>query len=139
MTFSKFIETNLGRKVDFDGVYGPQCVDLFRRYHKDVIGGEHTGSVDGAWQLWDKFSDSGLPSYYYRKNISVARTGDVVIFAPTPSNEFGHVAILVSWIDHKRMLVLEQDGFRKDGCKLTVRKNTGTLGCLVPKKEVAFA
>ena len=40
-----------GQKVDFDGVCGAQCVDLFRQYNKDVWGNprlEGLGENGGA-------------------------------------------------------------------------------------------
>ena len=48
MTLEDFIITYIGKKVDFDGSYGAQCVDLFRQYNKDVWGNPHTGAVKGA-------------------------------------------------------------------------------------------
>ena len=34
MTLEEFVNKYIGRKVDFDGAYGAQCVDLFRQYNK---------------------------------------------------------------------------------------------------------
>ena len=34
MKLSEFIQKNIGCKVDFDGLWGAQCVDIFRQYAK---------------------------------------------------------------------------------------------------------
>ena len=51
MTLIEFVNRYLGKKVDFDGHYGAQCVDLFRQYNRDVLGNERTESVVGAKDL----------------------------------------------------------------------------------------
>ena len=38
MTLTQFIKKYLGTKVDFDGKYGAQCVDLYRQYCAEVLG-----------------------------------------------------------------------------------------------------
>ncbi len=48
MTLDEFVKKYLGKKVDYDGQYGAQCVDLFRQYCKDVLGIPHTGGVIGT-------------------------------------------------------------------------------------------
>ena len=32
MTFEKWVSQNLGKSIDYDGVYGVQCVDLVKHY-----------------------------------------------------------------------------------------------------------
>lgn len=132
MNLIDFLNKVLKTKVDFDGAYGAQCVDLFRRYHQDVIGGEHTGAVVGARDLYNNFSDSGLPDYYYRKSIYKVKIGDVVIFDQTKTNPYGHVALFLGWVDTDRMLIAEQDGFKQDGVKLAVRSRDNVMGVLSP-------
>ena len=51
MELSDFVRKYDGCKVDFDGVYGAQCVDLFRQYAKEcLVIPEHTGSAQVAEQ-----------------------------------------------------------------------------------------
>ena len=37
MKLDEFINKYINTKVDFDGAFGAQCVDLFRQYCKDVF------------------------------------------------------------------------------------------------------
>lgn len=53
MTLTQFIKTYLGKKVDFDGMYGNQCVDLYRQYCKDVLNVPQSPSVPGAKDIID--------------------------------------------------------------------------------------
>lgn len=135
MTLSEFLNEYEGKKVEFDGVFGPQCMDLFRQYHKDVVGGDHTGGVEGAADLWEGFSDSRLREYYHRFNLVMAKPGDVVIFGRTKTNRYGHVAIFLRR-EADGLLVFEQDGFRQDGAKYKTRSDENVLGILRPIKEV---
>ena len=47
MKLDEFVMKYVKTKVDFDKVYGAQCVDLFRQYCYDVLELPHTGSVEG--------------------------------------------------------------------------------------------
>ena len=93
MTLTQFIKTNQGKKVDFDGKYGAQCVDLYRAYCRDVLDIQQTPAVAGAKDIITKpgvlevTRDSALADY---------SRGDVLVWDATSSNKYGHVAILVA-------------------------------------------
>ena len=135
MTLTTFINTYLGKKVDYkdekfkgDGSF--QCVDLARQYFHDVWGVEQfpaLGADGGAKDIFDKCTnvnvtvDSALADY---------SRGDVLIWNSSKTNKYGHVAILVAIYNTKYFIVLEQDGFKQDGVKLTLRSREGLRGCL---------
>ncbi len=127
MTLTQFIKTNQGKKVDFDGKYGAQCVDLYRAYCRDVLDIQQTPAVAGAKDIITKpgvlevTRDSALADY---------SKGDVLVWDATSSNKYGHVAILVAVYNTKYFVVFEQDGFKQDGAKLAFRSLEGLLGCL---------
>lgn len=127
MTLTQFIKTNQGKKVDFDGKYGAQCVDLYRAYCRDVLDIQQTPAVAGAKDIITKpgvlevTRDSALADY---------SRGDVLVWDATSSNKYGHVAILVAVYNTKYFIVFEQDGFKQDGAKLALRSREGLLGCL---------
>jgi len=132
MTLDEFVKKHNGKKVDFDGRYGVQCVDLFRQYCKDVLNIPHTGGVIGASELYTKYEAMPLEQKYFEK-IEFKGTppiaGDVVIFKPTKKNGFGHVAIVLS-VDNLSMTVFEQDGYAQTGAYITERKYYNALGFL---------
>jgi len=127
MTLTQFIKTNQGKKVDFDGKYGAQCVDLYRAYCRDVLDIQQTPAVAGAKDIITKpgvlevTRDSALADY---------SRGDVLVWDATSSNKYGHVAILVAVYNTKDFIVFEQDGFKQDGARLAFRSREGLLGCL---------
>lgn len=131
MTLAEFAAKYSGKKVDFDKEYGAQCVDLFRQYCQDVIGCPHTGSVEGARDLWFNFSDNDEKLYFDRFSPWFVQPGDVAIWDETASNKYGHVAIVLL-VDNKakELLVLEQNGFAQDGVKLAVRGWSNLIGVL---------
>lgn len=129
MKLSEFCNKYQGKKVDFDGAYGAQCVDLFRQYLKDVWGLPHTGAVEGAKDLYLNYDKLPLEKKYLYKPRSVF-CGDIVVFGATPNNKYGHVAIFIAYDNDDNMLVFEQDGIKQDGAKYTWRSSQGMLGVL---------
>ena len=130
MILDAFINQNIGKKVDFDGVYGAQCVDLFRQYCKDVLKVPHTGSVEGAKDLFFKYDQLPVEKKYFEKVALCPRVGDVAIWGSTESNKYGHVAIFLGVVDDNHVLVFEQDGFKQDGAKIKTRSAVNLLGYL---------
>ena len=117
MTLEQFVEKYNGKKIDYDGRFGAQCVDLFRQYCRDVLCIPHTGGVVGAADLFTKYDTMPLEQKYFDKLVYAGgkpEKGDVVIFAPTKSNKYGHVAIVLD-ASSEEIAVFEQDGFKQDG------------------------
>ncbi|SEP79415.1 CHAP domain-containing protein [Treponema bryantii] len=135
MTLTTFINTYLGKKVDYkdkdfkgDGSF--QCVDLARQYIHDVYGVEQfpaLGADGGAKDIFDKCTnlnvtvDSALADY---------SRGDILIWNSSKTNKYGHVAILIAIYNTKYFIVLEQDGFKQDGVKFAFRSRENLRGCL---------
>lgn len=130
MRIDEFITKYMGKKVDFDGAYGAQCVDLFRQYCQDVLELPHTGRVDGAKDLFEKYSSLSNEVKYFERFTRGVVTGDVAIWGATEKNPYGHVAIVVGNMPGRDLLVFEQNGFKQDGAKLTIRTIDNLLGYL---------
>ena len=127
LTLTQFIKKYLGTKVDYDNAHGYQCVDLARQYIKDVYNFAQPPAVEGAKDLMKK--PGGLAVTKDSKLADYSR-GDILVWGATPTNKYGHVAILVSVYNTKYFVVLEQDGFKQDGVKLNFRSRENLLGCL---------
>lgn len=57
LTHTQFIDKYSGKKIDFDGAYGGQCVDLFRQYCKEVLGmTQQPKGVVGAADFWTNYA-----------------------------------------------------------------------------------
>lgn len=127
MTLTQFIKINQGKKVDFDGKYGAQCVDLYRAYCRDVLDIQQTPAVAGAKDIITK---PGVLEVTRDSTLADYSRGDILVWDATSSNKYGHVAILVAVYNTKYFVVFEQDGFKQDGAKLAFRSREGLLGCL---------
>ena len=134
MTLSEFVAKYKNRKVDYDLVYGAQCVDLFRQYCYEVLRIPHTGSVDGAKDLFLNYKYMPLEKKYfdcipYDSENADIRPGDVIVWNETATNRYGHVAIVISTLENA-VVVFEQNGFVQDGAKLFTRSLNNVLGVL---------
>ena len=134
MTLEEFVKKYNGKKVDYDGVYGAQCVDLFRQYAKEGLGiKEHTGpcaTSGGAKDLFLDYDKMPIEKKYFKK--STARTyapGDVLVWDSTEKNKYGHVAILLAKLGTS-VIVFEQNGITLNGAEITVRDTKKLLGYL---------
>lgn len=127
ISLTQFIKKYLGTKVDFDGKFGPQCVDLARQYYSEVLDVPQFPPVEGAKDI---IKNPGKLKVIKEDMLADYSSGDVLIWGASRTNQFGHVAILVSIYNTKYFIVLEQDGFKQDGCKLAFRSRENLLGGL---------
>lgn len=137
MNLEEFVKKYKGKKVDFDGVYGAQCVDLFRQYVKECLGiSEHTGSCSTSGGAKDLFLDypkmEKEKKYFYRETKKGMVQGDVLIWDKTDKNEFGHVAIYLGELNNS-LIVFEQNGFTQAGAEINIRDKINLLGFLRKK------
>lgn len=127
ISLTQFIKKYLGMKVDFDGKFGPQCVDLARQYYSEVLDIPQFPPVEGAKDI---IKNPGKLKVIKEDVLADYSSGDVLIWGASRTNQYGHVAILVSIYNTKYFIVLEQDGFKQDGCKLAFRSRENLLGGL---------
>ena len=134
MTLEEFVKTYDGKQVDYDGVFGSQCVDLFRQYCIDVLLiAEHTGSCTSSGGAKDLFLDyHRMPvekKYFLRSSSKTCKAGDVLIWNETLKNKCGHIAICLGMLGNS-YIVFEQDGLKQDGAKMNLRGKENFLGYL---------
>lgn len=137
ISLEDFVKKYNGVKVDFDGVYGAQCVDLFRQFSEECLGiPEHTGSCSTSGGAKDLFLDYPKmqieKKYFIRETKKAMLPGDILIWDSTEKNEFGHVAIYLGKLNND-LIVFEQDGFKQDGAKINLRSKKNLLGFLRKK------
>lgn len=134
MNIAEFIQKTVKTNVDYDKVFGCQCVDLFRQYCQDVLKIEHTGGVDGAKDIYLNYDKMPLEKKYFKKisGSTNIKLGDVAIWNGNENNKFGHIAIVMAK-DGNNLLVLEQNGILQDGVKISLRSTERLLGYLRAK------
>lgn len=96
--------SKVGQSVDYDGVYGAQCVDLIKYYYKYL--GVSPVSGNGC-----DYANNTLPSGWQRIKYYSGfspKPGDVAVWTYA-SSSYGHVAIITS-ATTSYMNVVEQNG-----------------------------
>ncbi len=91
MDFAQFQAKWTGKVCDFDGVYGTQCVDLYRYYCQEVLGTPQSPTVAGAKDIWTTY-DKTLFDAIPNTPEGVPQAGDIIIWT---GGTWGHVAICV--------------------------------------------
>ena len=82
-----WVRSQLGKSLDYDGVYGAQCVDLIKYYY-DYLGCASYARGNGA-----DYATNTLPSGWARYKGAQPQPGDILVYSGTSDNPNGHVAI----------------------------------------------
>jgi hypothetical protein len=111
-SINEWLATASGRRMNPDGHYGLQCVDVTDQYAEDLFGvpwPQSVGGVAGARQLLDAAPDEFWTRIDYAHGL-VPQRGDVLVFAGDEYNQWGHTAVVES-ADQIGINVIQQDGF----------------------------
>jgi len=134
MTINQFIDKWLGKKADYDGYYGGQCVDLYRFYVKEVLGLKQSPGVGGAAEIWDS-ADPDDYDFIDNSPTAVPKNGDIVIWNRRAGGGFGHVDIFLNG-DVNSFIGLDQNWPTLDKVTKTTHSYTNIIGWLRPKKNI---
>lgn len=111
MNYKEFKDKYLGKRVDFDKVYGYQCVDLIIQYCSEVFG------IKSPW-VWNaitstkSWANTTLNKEFNRidyKSGIIPKAGDVVIWNKTSTNPYWHIWLADFWCTYKELKVIEQN------------------------------
>lgn len=130
MTLDEFVKEYEGKKVDYDGYYGAQCVDLVRLYIRLVWGLPQPKNIISAYEAythWLRCGD-GFNEISWKSITKIAR-GDIIVFPPTDTNSHGHIAIVLD-VTRDEVLCFEQNGFTQKGAEQKRRLLDMGFGCL---------
>ena len=131
MTLDQFITKWLGKKADFDGAYGGQCVDLARFYWKEVTCTPQPKGVNGAADFWTNYpTDPALNQNFDRIDntpTGVPKNGDVMIWNKKAGGGFGHISMFISG-DTNGFLSFDQNWPTLSVCTKTQHNYTNVLG-----------
>lgn len=137
ITLDQFIKKNLGRYVDYDGLYKSQCVDLMREYIIECMGLNPYEAIPAnnyAKNMFYKFN-----SKYFTKikntPTGIPKKGDIIFWKTYPfvTGIAGHVGIVVS-ANVNNFIVFNQNYPTGSSCNLRKFNYRGILGWLSPKK-----
>ena len=108
-----FINQWLGKKIDYDHVYGYQCVDLILQYlYEDY--GIGSGVSGNAIDYWTKPS-APLLAKFDKIASTDAQAGDIVVLNGLAGNPYGHIGIATGNVNATEIEILEQNGADGNG------------------------
>lgn len=140
MTLDQFVSKYLGKKIDWDGAYGGQCVDLFRQYAQEVLGFPQAKGVRGAADFWTNYeSDPALKNNYDRianTPTGVPQKGDVMLWDKDAGGGYGHVAVFLEG-NTSSFTSFDQNWPTLSVCTKTKHDYTNVYGWLRPKSAPA--
>lgn len=130
MTLDEFVKKHEGKKVDYDGYYGAQCVDLVRLYIRLVWGLPQPKNIISAYEAYTHWlrCGNGFNEISWKSITKIAR-GDIIVFPPTDINPHGHIAIVLD-VTGDEVLCFEQNGFTQKGAEQKRRLLDMGFGCL---------
>lgn len=128
MTFQQFIDKYKGKKIDFDGAFGAQCMDLYRFYVKEVWEKPQTPGVKGAFQVFDSLP-VGYEKVKYKPGL-IPKRGDVITWSESYT-ENGHIGIVVD-ATPKTFGVFAQNSPIGGACRLSTQSYKHIIGWFRP-------
>ena len=139
MKFNDFIKNNTGKKLDYDGVYQNQCVDLMNFYMQDVIGITRPNAQYSGGSAYEIFknakTDDNFTKIISENDNQVPQKGDI-IFWNTKIGQWGHVAIYIDG-NINRFTSFDQNwGTALSPCQPTEHSYLGVCGWLRPKRPL---
>ena len=134
MTVREFFNKYQGTSVDFDGYYGPQCVDLVQYYNRDVIGGPLlTGNAKDIWGTY--------PKNFYTQTPNLPNNfpslGDIIIWDGGMGNGNGHIAI-AGFANIWNFASFDQNWTNGAPCQFINHTYNNIIGWITPVKGVSF-
>ena len=140
-----WVNKHQGAFMDPDGVYGYQCVDVFKQLLLDMgdkDGAKPLGGDGYAHQIWYKFNDLGYDSYFTKVSASDVKPGDVVVFRKGGDTPDSHVGVCVKQPSGGRIEVFGQNqggptvsGVAGSGCNTVSISTSSLLGGLRVKEK----
>lgn len=107
--FNKFVDKYVGKKIDVDGIYGAQCVDLFNRYNKDYFGVYINCQPSGyARSLAENKKNNKILKYYKEVSLSNAVSGSVVVYGKCKVAPKSHVGFLYENLHNGKIKIFHQ-------------------------------
>jgi hypothetical protein len=114
MSFQSFKNKWMGERVDADGAYQYQCVDLIRQYFAEERGLAKTGAWGNAIDYW-RSPVSHVLAVCDKIPGSNAIEGDIVVLNGLAGNPYGHIGIATGNINARQVEILEQNGSTGNG------------------------
>ena len=138
MNFEQWAKSNLGKSIDWDGVYGVQCVDLVNHYIKNVLG-INPVMIGNAIEFYNKRNTSSFlkNNFDWISNTPdfIPKKGDIGVFKT--KSGFGHICVCTGEGTTSYFYSYDQNYPSSKHEPMTKIRHTypNFLGVLRPKKQ----
>ena len=137
MNFTQWLNSRIGKKIDYDGVYGVQCVDLIDDYIVNCLGLK-IGFYGNAKEWWLKRNNSTWLKNnfeFLNPQTTIAQKGDIGV---RTSGTYGHIFVIAGWNTNNEIIIYDQNATGNHD-KVTMRLIPNTTakinGILRPKNQ----
>lgn len=136
--FNEFIEKYLGKKVDIDGLYGGQCVDLFNAWNKDYNNGVYINCKPTGYarSLAENKANNGMLNYFKETQVNNMIEGTVVVYGKCKFAPEGHVCFFIKDNGNGTYRALQQNYNNKQYVTIDNNPYEGIIGAFIPNQLV---
>ena len=135
--FEEFKNKYLGKKVDIDGLFGGQCVDLFnawnRDYNKDYINCRPSGF---ARSIAENKENNGILKYFEETPVNNMCPGTVVVYGQCKFAPDSHVCFFIKDNGNGTFEALQQNSMGRQFVTIDNNPYTGIIGAFIPKQII---
>ena len=133
--FNEFKNKYLGKKVDIDGAYGGQCVDLFNAWNEDYNNTYINCQPSGyARSLAENKANNGILKYFTETAINNMIEGTVVVYGKCKFAPEGHVCFFIKGNGNGTYQALQQNYNNKQYVTINNNPYDGIIGAFIPNQ-----
>lgn len=138
MNFQDFINQTKGKKIDVDGLYGGQCVDLFNYFNKLYNDGVYINCKPSGYarSLAENKNNNGILNYYQETAINNMITGTVVVYGKCSFAPDSHVCFFIKDNGDGTYQALQQNNKGRQYVTIDNNPYNGIIGAFIPKQLV---
>lgn len=138
--FNEFKNKYLGKKVDIDGLYGSQCVDLFNAWNRNYNGTYISCKPDKfAKGLAENKNSNGMLKYFKETAINNMITGTVVVYGNCAFAPNSHVCFFIKDNGNGTFQALQQNANGRQYVTIDNNPYEGIIGAFIPNQLVNSA
>ena len=136
--FNEFKNKYLGIKVDIDGAYGGQCVDLFNAWNKDYNNGIYINCKPTGYarSLAENKANNGILKYFKETAVNNMIEGTVVVYGKCKFAPEGHVCFFIKDNGNGTYRALQQNYNNKQYVTIDNNPYEGIIGAFIPNQLV---
>lgn len=136
--FNEFKNKYLGKKVDIDGAYGGQCVDLFNAWNRDYNNGIYINCKPSGYarSLAENKANNGILKYFTETAVNNMIEGTVVVYGKCKFAPEGHVCFFIKDNGNGTYQALQQNNNNKQYVTIDNNPYAGIIGAFIPNQLV---